>query len=124
MFDKCEGCDATHPVCGGQADPRLCTSEPRVIALRRRRSAYFSSLHGWPGTVELPECEERPQESATALIEPTPSFRPRHGCGWPLCVHRAFKTHCGEVQANCALGHGQAGIVEREDCSDCTDISA
>jgi len=121
LYARCESCLAAIPVCGGQADPRLC--DPHVADLRDRRSLYYSSAHGWPGPLDdLGTLTDRPTDAPGTLQEAPRAIDGEstgNRCGWPVCRRRAFRTHCGDESATCALGEGVGGIIDREDCRSC-----
>lgn len=78
------------------------------------------------GLATIPRAEPppegfRPMAFGPVVIQPDPV----HASGLPPCQHRSSKWVCSEGRTilNCALGKGQAGIIESDDCRSCDDAS-
>lgn len=57
------------------------------------------------------------QSGRLVVVKPNASRSP-----FAPCRHRTVREKCCEATYICALGHGQAGIIEPEACAACPDI--
>lgn len=77
MHERCHWCDCAFPVCQGQIEPQACF-EPTEY--RAKRSAWESSLRGWPGAVTIEELEPREPPMMLAAEWPQGGDEMGRGC--------------------------------------------
>jgi hypothetical protein len=99
-------CQTGSPACHARAIGHC--RDPRYAAIVARETARRDPSYAPPP--DLPA--------------PTPRRPAPRPPGLAACRHRSGRWACGgEMILNCALGKGQAGIIEPADCRGCPDLS-